>query len=53
MAELGLVEAFHHALAGRVVQTLGARYPGRFTLKVLVCDFQGNKIAEATSHEQE
>lgn len=54
MAELGLVDAFHHALARRVVQTLAGRYPGRFTLKVLVCDFEGNKIAEAegnASHE--
>lgn len=51
MAELGLVDAFHHALARRVVQTLVARYPGKFTLKVLVCDFEGNKIAEAEGNE--
>ena len=47
MAGLDLVDAFHNALARRVVQTLAARYPGKFTLKVLVCDFEGNKIAEA------
>lgn len=47
MAELGLDDAFHHALARRVVQTLAARYPRKFTLKVLVCDFDGHKIAEA------
>lgn len=52
MAELGLVDAFHHALARRVVQTLAARYPGKFTLKVLVCDFEGNKIAEAAGNER-
>lgn len=47
MAELGLVDAFHHALARRVIDTLAGRYPRRFTLMVLVCDFEGNKIAEA------
>ena len=52
MAELGLVDAFHHALARRVVQTLAARYPEKFTLKVLVCDFEGNKIAEAAGNER-
>lgn len=50
MQELRLYEAFHQALARRVVQTLAARYPGQFTLKVLVCDFEGNKIAEATGN---
>lgn len=47
MSELGLVDAFHHALARRVIATLAQRYPRQFTLKVLVCDFDGNKIAEA------
>jgi len=51
VAELGLADAFHHALARRVVQTLAARYLGKFTLKVLVCDFEGNKIAEAEGNE--
>lgn len=49
MTALGLSDAFHHALAQRVVQTLTSRYPEKFTLTVLVCDFDGNKIAEATS----
>lgn len=53
MAELDLVDAFHHALARRVVQTLAARYPGKFTLKVSVCDFEGNKIAEAEGNIDE
>lgn len=48
MAELGLAEAFHRALADRVVATLGNRYPGKFELKVLVCDFEGQKIAESS-----
>lgn len=47
MAGLGLIDAFHHALARRVIDTLAKRYPRQFTLKVLVCDFEGNKIAEA------
>lgn len=47
MAALGLVTAFHEALARRVIQTLLTRYPGKFSLRVLVCDFEGNKIAEA------
>nr|VFK66966.1 MAG: CbiD protein [Candidatus Kentron sp. UNK]VFK72376.1 MAG: CbiD protein [Candidatus Kentron sp. UNK] len=46
MDALGLGEIFHHALARRVVETLAGRYPGRFTLQVLVCDFEGRKITE-------
>jgi cobalt-precorrin-5B (C1)-methyltransferase len=51
MERLGLVQPFHHALARRVVTTLAKRYPDKFTLKVLVCDFKGNKTAEATGNE--
>ena len=47
MDALGLGPAFHKALAQRVIQTLQARYPDKFDLKVLVCDFDGRKIAEA------
>lgn len=47
MQELGLYVPFHEALARRVIETLTARYPGKFALRVLVCDFEGNKIAEA------
>jgi len=46
---LGLVLEFHQALAEKVVQTVTGRYPGQFNLKVLVCDFDGRKLAEATS----
>lgn len=46
MAELGLAAAFHHALAQAVLDTLGRRYPRRFILKILVCDFEGRKLAE-------
>jgi cobalt-precorrin-5B (C1)-methyltransferase len=48
MEQLGLTQPFHQALARRVVETLSGRYPDRFSLKVLACDFKGNKIAEAT-----
>lgn len=47
MNALGLGSAFHTALAQRVIQTLRTRYPDQFDLKVLVCDFDGRKIAEA------
>lgn len=46
MEALGLVDAFHHALARKVISTLKGRYPHQFSLKVLVCDFDGNKLAE-------
>lgn len=48
MDALGLGTAFHTALAQRVIQTLRTRYPDQFELKVLVCDFDGHKIAEAS-----
>ena len=48
MDALGLGTAFHTALAQRVIQTLRTRYPDQFELKVLVCDFDGRKIAEAS-----
>ncbi len=48
LADLGLSQAFHQALAHRLVETLAARYPDKFSLRVLVCDFEGKKrIAEA------
>lgn len=48
MGALGLGLAFHTALAQRVVTTLRARYPDQFDIKVLVCDFDGRKIAESS-----
>lgn len=47
MGALELADAFHGELARRVVDTLSGRYPRKFTLTVLVCDFDGNKIAYA------
>ena len=52
MSALGLADAFHHALAQRVVDTLAGRYPQKFTLQVLVCDFEGNKVAAAKGNAE-
>lgn len=49
MQALGLLSAFHQALAARVVRTLTERYPGKFRLRVLVCDPDGEKIAEVVA----
>ena len=46
---LGLVLPFHQALAERVVATVTGRYSRKFRLTVLVCDFDGRKLAEALS----
>nr|MBS0021664.1 cobalt-precorrin-5B (C(1))-methyltransferase [Gammaproteobacteria bacterium] len=48
LAHLGLRRPFYQALAERVVQTLCGRYPNQFSLRVLVCDFDGGKITEAS-----
>jgi len=47
MEQLGLAERFHHLLAQKVVATLSERYVGKFKIRVLVCDFEGAKIADA------
>ncbi len=47
MEELGLIHEFHQALCNKVISTLRERYPHQFSLQVLVCDFEGNKLAEA------
>lgn len=46
MEELGLIQPFYQALGQRVIQTLSSRYQGQFHLRVLMCDFDGNKLAE-------
>ncbi len=44
---LGKGSAFYQALGDKVVTTIMGRYPhAPFDLKVLVCDFDGNKLAE-------
>ena len=51
MEAIGLGRPFHTALAQRVVETLKSRYGDRFDLEVLVCDFSGNRVAEARSND--
>ena len=53
MEALGLSAVFYTALARAVVNTLMApnRYGGQFQLQVLVCNFDGRKVAEASSDE--
>lgn len=53
MAELGLAVEFHVELAKRVITTLESRYPKRFDIGVLVCDFEGNKLAEASVNKHD
>lgn len=51
MVQRGLGDAFHHALAQAAIDTLTApgRYGLAFQLRVLVCDFSGNKVADVWS----
>lgn len=51
MVERGLGPAFHHALAQAAIDTLTApeRYGNAFQLRVLVCDFAGQKVADLWS----
>lgn len=46
MEQLGLAHEFHIELGRRVIATLAARYPDKFSLKVLICDFEGKKLVE-------
>jgi cobalt-precorrin-5B (C1)-methyltransferase len=51
MVERGLGDAFHRALAQAAIDTLTApeRYGRAFQLRVLVCDFSGNQVADVWS----
>lgn len=51
MEERGLGDVFHQALAQAAIATLTApeRYGRAFQLRVLVCDFSGNKVADVSS----
>ena len=53
LAELGLTNAFCRELSRRAIQTLKARYPDQFFLRVMVCDFDGNKLTETAENEHE
>lgn len=44
LAALGLSVAFHRAVALRAWRSLNQRYPQRFELEILVCDFEGQPI---------
>lgn len=46
MEALGLITVFYEALGRRVIETLRGRYPDQFTLRILMCDFDANKLAE-------
>ena len=50
MEEIGLINEFYNALAKKVIETLSERYPKKFRLTVMVCDFDGNKLAQATGN---
>ncbi len=49
LTAIDLQSAFLKALAARVITSLTGRYPSKFTLRVLVCDFEGNKLVETES----
>ena len=51
MVERGLGPAFHQVLAQRAIDTLTApeRYGHAFALRVLVCDFSGQPVADVRS----
>ncbi|AAU91665.1 cobalamin biosynthesis protein CbiD [Methylococcus capsulatus str. Bath] len=51
MEDLGLITAFYEALGRRVIRTLRERYPDRFTLRILMCDFEANKLAEVAEED--
>ena len=46
LTRIGLEREFLENLGRRVIATLSQRYPGKFRLRVLICDFEGNKMAE-------
>ena len=51
MEELGLSTAFYQELSKRVVYTLKSRYPDKFIYTVLICDFDGIKLAQYEDHQ--
>ena len=46
MEEIGLLGEFYSALGNKVIETLISRYPTGFDIKILICDFDGNKLGE-------
>ena len=49
MKKLGIQMKFYNALAARVISTLVGRYPDQFNLRIMICDFEGDKITEASN----
>ncbi len=47
MERLNINKEFYKALAAKVISTLIERYPKQFNLRILICDFEGNKMTEA------
>jgi cobalt-precorrin-5B (C1)-methyltransferase len=54
MIEIGLIDEFYFHLAKRVMKTLLAKYDNQFTLKIMICDFEGNKrlVLDSESNNQ-
>jgi cobalt-precorrin-5B (C1)-methyltransferase len=50
MEELGLMTEFYQELSKRVVNTLKSRYPDKFDYRILICDFEGQKLSEFEEH---
>lgn len=53
MIKLGLIKEFYLHLAKRVMTTLLDKYNHQFTLKIMICDFEGNKRLELDSEKQD
>jgi len=49
LEEIGLAGKFYNALAERTIATLKERYPSEFTVRVMVCDFSSNLLADVDS----
>jgi len=52
MQESGLLQEFYQALGERVIETLGRRYPGKFDIRILICDFEGNWQADINGRQR-
>ena len=46
LSDIGLLDQFILKLAKRVIMTLTSQYPEKFTVDVMVCDFEGNSLAK-------
>ncbi len=51
MQEIGLLDEFYRQLAYQVMDTLLTKYDSQFSLKILICDFEGNKRFELDSEQ--